>query len=190
MPADHYRCFSIEEEYVLHSDTHASHRTAFHRLLIRLAEGERADTAGSADHRSRPDGSQSSSQTSYIRKSAARAVIVMSSRLFRKEELEGKTVVYSSGWVAGKVKDVVFGLDGTLILVVQKEDGKELRIPMSAILGAADYIVAKDQASGAYAGAGGVPAGSEASTATVCKFCGTTIPPGTVYCPGCGKSQV
>ena len=68
----------------------------------------------------------------------------MSSRLFRKEEVEGKTVVYSSGWVAGKVKDVVFGLDGTLILVVQKEDSKEIRIPVSAILGVADYVIARD----------------------------------------------
>src|SRR5712692_6075120 len=108
----------------------------------------------------------------------------MSSRLFRKEELEGKTVVYSSGWVAGKVKDVVFGLDGTLILVVQKEDSKELRIPMSAVLGVADYVVARDQAGAAPASSG------EPGVATACKFCGTAIPPGIVYCPSCGKSQV
>jgi sporulation protein YlmC with PRC-barrel domain len=113
----------------------------------------------------------------------------MSSRLFRKEELEGKTVVYSSGWVAGKVKDVVFGLDGTLILVVQKEDGKELRIPMNAILGAADYVVARDQTTGAYS-SGSTTGPLESSAGKVCKFCGTTIPPETVYCPGCGKSQV
>jgi sporulation protein YlmC with PRC-barrel domain len=108
----------------------------------------------------------------------------MSSRLFRKEEVEGKTVVYSSGWVAGKVKDVVFGLDGTLILVVHKEDGKELRIPMSGVLGVADYVVAKDQT-------GAVSASSaESGIAAACKFCGTAIPPGIVYCPSCGKSQV
>jgi sporulation protein YlmC with PRC-barrel domain len=108
----------------------------------------------------------------------------MSSRLFRKEEVEGKTVVYSSGWVAGKVKDVVFGLDGTLILVVQKEDGKELRIPMNAILGVADYVVARDVVVA-------VPlSSSESGTAAACKFCGTSMPPGIVYCPSCGKSQV
>ncbi len=112
----------------------------------------------------------------------------MSSRLFRKEEVEGKTVIYSSGWVAGKVKDVVFGLDGTLILVVQKEDGKQLRIPMNAVLGVADYVVARDQTGGP--GSGEALSSTEPGAITVCKFCGASIPPGTVYCPSCGKSQV
>ncbi len=112
----------------------------------------------------------------------------MSSRLFRKEEVEGKTVVYSSGWVAGKVKDVVFGLDGTLILVVQREDGKELRIPMNAVLGVADFVVARDQTAAPVSG--GAPPSIEPGAITVCKFCGASIPPGTVYCTVCGKSQV
>ena len=111
----------------------------------------------------------------------------MSSKLFRKEEVEGKTVIYSSGWVAGKVKDVIFGLDGSLMLVVAREDGAESKVPMSTVMGVGDYVVVRDQ-TGSTTAVG--PSTGAATAITNCKFCGHSIPPGTVYCPNCDRSQV
>jgi sporulation protein YlmC with PRC-barrel domain len=113
----------------------------------------------------------------------------MSSRLFSKDEVEGKTVIYSTGRVAGKVKDVVFGLDGTLLLVVQKDDGTESRVPMSAVLGVGEYVVVRYQSATAVAMAVQAPTADQPG-GSVCKFCGAAMPPGSVYCPSCDRSQV
>ena len=110
----------------------------------------------------------------------------MSSRLFNKEEVEGKTVIYSTGRVAGKVKDIVFSLDGTLLLVVTKDDGTESRVPMNSVLGVGDYVIVRYQSATSVAMSAQPPAVSGA----LCKFCGAAMPPGAVYCPSCDKSQV
>jgi sporulation protein YlmC with PRC-barrel domain len=113
----------------------------------------------------------------------------MSSRLFSKDEVEGKTVIYSTGRVAGKVKDVVFGLDGTLLLVVQKDDGTESRVPMNAVLGVGEYVVVRYQSATSVA-MGVQPPVADQAMGSVCKFCGAAMPAGSVYCPSCDRSQV
>ncbi len=113
----------------------------------------------------------------------------MSSRLFSKDEVEGKTVIYSTGRVAGKVKDVVFGLDGTLLLVVQKDDGTESRVPMNAVLGVGEYVIVRYQSATSVAMGVQIPT-TGGSVDAACKFCGAAMPPGSVYCPSCDKSQI
>jgi sporulation protein YlmC with PRC-barrel domain len=111
-------------------------------------------------------------------------------RFFRKDEVEGKSVIFSSGRIAGKVKDVVFGLDGTIVLVVENENDSEARVPMSMVMGVADYVVVNDEI--------WIPAsksiisssGQSGSAGMVLKFCNNAISPGTIYCPSCDRSQV
>lgn len=106
-----------------------------------------------------------------------------SSRLFHKEEVVGKTVIDSGGRVAGRVKDVLFGLNGTVMLVVEKKDGAELQVPMSGVVGISEFVITRSEglpeAEGTSAGAG----------PRTCKFCGHELG-SSVYCPACGKSQV
>jgi sporulation protein YlmC with PRC-barrel domain len=115
----------------------------------------------------------------------------MSSKSFHKEELEGKAVIDSSGTVRGKVKDVVFSLDGSVALILEKEDGGEARVSMSRVLGISDYVVMKGESTMDAPLAAAPPATLAGSaSATVCRFCGTTIPAGTTWCPSCGRSRV
>ncbi len=52
-----------------------------------------------------------------------------SSKAFRKEEITGKSVIYSSGRNTGQVKDLTFTLDGSITLIVERSDGGEIRDP-------------------------------------------------------------
>ncbi len=101
-------------------------------------------------------------------------------RSFRKEDVVGKTVIETSGMVKGKVKDVVFDLNGTITLVVEGADGRDSQIPVSRITGISDHVIARSDI------AVGV---STSSTGTSCKFCGASIAPDEAWCPNCKKSQ-
>ncbi len=108
-------------------------------------------------------------------------------RLFHKEEVVGKTVIDSTGKVTGKVKDVVFSLDGPVILVVEKKDGSEMQVSLAMVAGLSEFVVTKNEglvtppSTGATSGTG--------TEGRSCKFCGIGIPSGSIYCPSCGKSQ-
>lgn len=109
------------------------------------------------------------------------------SRFFTKEAVAGKTVVDSAGKVTGKVKDLVFSLDGTLALVMEKQDGTEIQVPIGSVLGISDFVVVR--------GEGSAPIIKSTTTSgasmemMTCKFCGTEMAKGTVACPSCGRYQ-
>ena len=114
-----------------------------------------------------------------------------STKTFHKEEIEGKTVIDSLGNVRGKVKDVIFSLNGGVVLVIERQDGAEGKVPLNKVMGISDYVIMKDETSES------PPFVSQSVTSAVgatvsgaCKFCGTVIPAGTTYCPGCGRSRV
>jgi hypothetical protein len=82
--------------------------------------------------------------------------------------------------VQGKVKDVVFDLSGTVTLVVEGIDGKDLRVPLARVTGISQHVVVRsDEAIGP----------SVSSAGLSCQFCGATLTAGQKWCPNCGRSQ-
>jgi sporulation protein YlmC with PRC-barrel domain len=108
----------------------------------------------------------------------------MSSKPFHKEDIEGKTVIETTGKVAGKVKDITFSLDGTITLIVLKEDGTERPVSLKQVVGISDHVIVRGDAP---LSAPGSP--SMASAVPVCKFCGSELSPTSSWCPKCGRSQ-
>lgn len=101
-------------------------------------------------------------------------------RSFRKEDVVGKTVIETSGTVKGKVKDVMFDLEGGVTFQVQGADGKDSQIPLSRITGISEHVVVK----------GETPTESGTSGfGTTCRFCGAPKPAEERWCPSCGRSQ-
>lgn len=114
-----------------------------------------------------------------------------STKTFHKEEIEGKTVLDSFGNVRGKVKDVIFSLNGSVTLIIERQDGAEGKVPMNKVMGISDYVIMKDETSETPAFVS--QSATSTASATIggaCKFCGTVIPAGTTYCPGCGRSRM
>ena len=107
----------------------------------------------------------------------------MSSKPFHKEDIEGKTVIETSGKIAGKVKDVTFSLDGTITLIVIKDDGTERPVSLKQVVGISDHVIVRSDAPLSMPG---VP---PASAVQVCKFCGSELSPTSTWCPRCGRSQ-
>jgi sporulation protein YlmC with PRC-barrel domain len=102
-------------------------------------------------------------------------------RSFRKEEVVGKSVIETSGAVKGKVKDVIFDLDGEVTFLVQGADGKDSQFSLSRVTGISEHVVVRGEAT-AEEGASGY--------GTKCKFCGAPKPADERWCPSCGRSQV
>ena len=129
-------------------------------------------------------------------------------KMFRKDEVDGKIVVEGSGKALGKAKDIAFGLDGSVALIVVSNDGAEIQITMDRITGVADYIVVRRdrpaQRSVAPANAAAaIPAPPSVNTAIpptpvsapppppvvatpVCKSCGAPLRAGAKFCTKCG----
>ncbi|MDG6925991.1 MAG: PRC-barrel domain-containing protein [Nitrososphaerota archaeon] len=114
---------------------------------------------------------------------------MVSHKSFRKQDVEGKPVVYSSGRTAGKVKDLAFNLDGTILLIVEKEGGAENQVPMRMVTGMSDYVVVREETTRPTSP---VPPTSiswvQGRRGRNCKFCGRDASPGTTWCPSCGRS--
>jgi len=106
----------------------------------------------------------------------------MSSKAFRKEDIEGKTVIETSGKVGGKVKDVTFSLDGAITFIVVKDDGTERPISLKQVVGISDHVIVRGDAPM-------TSPGMTTSAVQVCKFCGSELSPTSTWCPRCGKSQ-
>jgi sporulation protein YlmC with PRC-barrel domain len=107
-----------------------------------------------------------------------------SAKAFRKEEIADKTVIDSSGKVAGKVKDITFTLDSTVTLVVVKLDNTEVQVPLSKVMGVSDHVIVREDAFMVKP----MPMAAVSSTTVVCRSCGSLAPIGTTWCPGCGKA--
>ncbi len=126
-------------------------------------------------------------------------------KLFRKEEVDGKIVVEVSGKAFGKAKDVAFGLDGTVVLIVLANDNSEAQVTMDRVMGVGDYIVITREAPQPKPSAALVnkpvaaPAPAPAvmapppvvpvpavAGASFCRSCGNTLRPGAKFCTKCG----
>jgi len=102
------------------------------------------------------------------------------SKPFRKEDIAGKAVIDSSGRNTGKVKDVTFTLEGMITLIVERNDGSEVSVQMSRVMGVSDNVVVRDESTPKML----VPSPGM----TICRSCGHEAPIGTLWCPACGKS--
>lgn len=126
-------------------------------------------------------------------------------KLFRKEEVDGKVVVEVSGKAFGKAKDVAFGLDGTVALIVLTNDNSEAQITMDRVMGVGDYIVIRRDAPQpkpapapvkrpaaapavvpVMAAPSPVPPAPAVAMANVCRSCGASLRPGAKFCTKCG----
>ncbi|MDA4133492.1 MAG: zinc ribbon domain-containing protein, partial [Thaumarchaeota archaeon] len=117
----------------------------------------------------------------------------------------------------GKAKDIAFGLDGSVALIVMGNDNSEIQITMDRIVGVADYIVVRrdrpepkaempqKRAPAPMAAAAApvvapvqarvnpaIPAAPVAvpvAAAPVCKNCGAPLRVGAKFCTKCGTAQ-
>jgi sporulation protein YlmC with PRC-barrel domain len=108
-----------------------------------------------------------------------------SAKAFRKEEITDKSVIDSSGKVAGKVKDITFTLDGVITLLIERPGGSEVEIPLNKVMGVSDHVIVREDA---FVVKPMVIAAGAAGTMAVCKSCGSQAPVGTTWCPGCGRA--
>jgi sporulation protein YlmC with PRC-barrel domain len=130
--------------------------------------------------------------------------------MFRKEEVDGKIVIEASGKALGKAKDIAFGLDGSVALIVTANDNSEIQITMDRILGMADYIVVRRDRpepkveappKRVPAPVPAVPVRAQArvnpgiptapmvvpvAASPVCKGCGAPLKVGAKFCTKCG----
>lgn len=124
-----------------------------------------------------------------------------SSKFFRKDEVAGKIVVETSGKALGKTKDIAFGLDGTVAMIMLTNDNSEELITMDRVLGVGDYIVVKKAAPernpspAPVEGAASVPPAyaipapppvPAAPIASICRNCGSSLRLGAKFCTKCG----
>ncbi len=130
--------------------------------------------------------------------------------MFRKDEVDGKVVVEASGKALGKAKDIAFGLDGSVALIVVGNDNSEIQIMMDRVAGVADYIVVRREVKGdpsaqrkpqpmAPAAAPApaptpapvrvnaeIPTPPAMAAAQVCRNCGASLRAGAKFCTKCG----
>jgi len=130
-------------------------------------------------------------------------------KMFRKEEVDGKIVVEASGKALGKAKDIAFGLDGSVALIVAGNDNAEIQITMDRITGVADYIaVRRDRPeqkmeappkkaavpvaapapapARVYQPVQAAPIAAPVAASPVCKGCGAPLRVGAKFCTKCG----
>ena len=108
--------------------------------------------------------------------------------MFRKEEVDGKIVVEASGKALGKAKDIAFGLDGTVALIVLTNDNAEVQVTMDRVMGVGDYIVIRSDRPQQWVAPPSPPvtAPPPAPMVSVCRNCGAPLKPGAKFCTKCG----
>ncbi|HKM76015.1 MAG TPA: zinc-ribbon domain-containing protein [Candidatus Bathyarchaeia archaeon] len=109
---------------------------------------------------------------------------------YRKEDVENKTVLDTSGKSIGIAQDMAFSIDGKLALAIKPSKGEVIDIPMTRVIGVSDYIVVTPEVSASTQPV--QPSRAQASTTPVspvqqtCPSCGKLLKLGTKFCTGCG----
>ena len=140
-----------------------------------------------------------------------------SNRFFRNGELQGKTVIETSGNRLGKAKEIAFSLDGSSMLYVTKDDGTETEVASSRLIAIGEFIVVKSDAPQAppmatFPAISQVPSApvspqtpapapiapspppasfmspAPAPVAMACRNCGSPLKPGAKFCTKCGTA--
>jgi sporulation protein YlmC with PRC-barrel domain len=121
--------------------------------------------------------------------------------MFRKDEVDGKIVVEANGKAFGKAKDIAFGLDGTVALIVLTNDNSEVQVAMDRVMGVGDYIVIRrdspqpkvappQPAKKPVVAPAPVPVMASPPPAAMaggaCRSCGAPLKPGAKFCTKCG----
>ncbi len=121
-----------------------------------------------------------------------------SAKYFRNGELQGKTVIETTGNRLGKAKEVAFSLDGTAMLFVEKDDGGERQVPTSKVIAIGEFIVVRSEVAQIPSVPSAAPSPPPMPTmvpapvppAFVCRSCGAVLKPGARFCTKCGTSTV
>ena len=115
-----------------------------------------------------------------------------SPKFFRSSELQGKTVIDTTGNRLGKVKEVGLGADGSAMFFLEKDDGSETAISASNMMAIGEFMVMRAETA---QGQTTVPPTPEPAPAvapapstpqTVCRNCGAAMKPGSRFCTKCG----
>jgi len=114
---------------------------------------------------------------------------------FRKQDVENKPVIDSSGKSIGTGLDIAFSLDGRLGLVVKTPKGSEIEIPMNRVIGVTDYIVLSPEGPSSSQVVQvqhtepltpTQPLVSSNTQQQTCSSCGMSLKPGAKFCTSCG----
>ncbi|MGO9644574.1 MAG: zinc ribbon domain-containing protein [Candidatus Bathyarchaeia archaeon] len=110
---------------------------------------------------------------------------------YRKEDVENKTVLDTSGKSIGIAQDMAFSIDGKLALAIKPSKGEVIDIPMTRVIGVSDYIVVTPEVLASTQPA--QPSRNQAPTTPpvapvqqTCPSCGKLLKPGAKFCTGCG----
>jgi len=110
---------------------------------------------------------------------------------YRKQDVENKTVLDTSGKSIGMAQDMAFSIEGKLALVVKPSNGEDIEIPMTRVIGVSDFIVVTPEDSASTQST--QPSRNQVSTTPpvssvpqICSSCGMSLKPGAKFCTGCG----
>jgi len=110
---------------------------------------------------------------------------------YRREDVENKTVLDTSGKSIGIAQDMAFSIDGKLAIAIKPSKGEVIDIPMTRVIGVSDYIVVTPELSASTQST--QPSRNQASTTPpvssppqTCPSCGKPLKPGAKFCTGCG----
>jgi sporulation protein YlmC with PRC-barrel domain/ribosomal protein L40E len=118
-----------------------------------------------------------------------------SPKYYRNGELQGKTVIETTGNRLGKAKEIALSLDGSTMLFVEKDDGSEVQFQTSKLIAIGEFIVVRSEAVPVPPVPSAVPSPSPAPTMApaaatptmVCASCGAPLKPGARFCTKCGS---
>lgn len=99
------------------------------------------------------------------------------SRFFRREDIKGKNVYDLNGKYIGKITDIGFERDGTIGLIVERDNNKIEFFPFSSVQAIGDIALVKS-------GPAASPSGY------LCRACGAPIRQGARFCTNCGAKLV
>ncbi|MDA4123157.1 MAG: zinc ribbon domain-containing protein [Thaumarchaeota archaeon] len=140
-------------------------------------------------------------------------------KFLKKEEINDKIVIETTGKKIGKGKEIAFALDGSAALFVTTDSGIDMQVPMARIMGVGEYIVVRpaeqvqrpaqaqaQRPAPRPAMAAAAPqarpavqapippppmaAAAQAPAAMACRNCGAPLKPGAKFCTKCGTSTV
>ncbi|MEM2876251.1 MAG: zinc ribbon domain-containing protein [Candidatus Bathyarchaeia archaeon] len=112
----------------------------------------------------------------------------MEKRVFKREELVGKTVIGQDAYVSGKVKDLAVTEEGKLGLLVEEKDGREKVILFDDVHKIGDVVLLKTRgAPEAVPRPTPMPSPQVAPATNLCPKCGWQNKPEAKFCIKCGR---